>query len=258
VARQPLQLPAGRHGLSRSFVVSNQRERMLAAVADAVFDVGYAGLTVAAVIARAGVSRRTFYDQFADKRDAFFAAYDASVQQAMMAAAAGFASGERWSEQVRFGLRGFLSFLADDPAFTRMAVLEIPLAGEEGHARHLAGRTGFEVFLAPGAELAGHPVPPLVPKAVGSGIFELVHARVVRGDTERLLELLPACVYQCLAPYVGIEAAAREARLAERESVAGEGRLAEGESVAGEAGLAEGESVAGEAGLAERESGAAR
>jgi AcrR family transcriptional regulator len=218
VARQRLQrLPAGRHGLSRSFVVSNQRERILAAVADAVFDVGYSGLTVAEIVTRAGVSRRTFYDQFADKQDAFFAAYDASVQQAMMAAATGFASSERWSEQVRFGLHGFLSFLADDPAFTRMAVLEIPLAGEEGRARHLAGRAGFELFLAPGAELAGRDVPALVPKAVGSGIFELVNARVVRGDTERLLDLLPACVYQCLAPYLGIEAASREAHVAESE-----------------------------------------
>lgn len=222
MARQPFQLPGGRHGLPRSFVVSNQRERILAAVADAVFDAGYSGLTVADVVARAGVSRRTFYDQFADKRAAFFAAYDASVQQAMAAAANGFARGGGWAEQVRLGLHGFLSFLANDPAFTRMAVVEMPLAGEEGHARHLAGRAGFELFLAPGAELVGRPVPALVPKTVGSGVFELIHAQVVAGRTESLPELLPACVYHCLAPYVGIEAAAREARAAQ------EGRAAQG------------------------------
>jgi AcrR family transcriptional regulator len=220
MGRAPTQLPGGRHGLARSFVVSNQRERMLAAVADTVAERGYAGLTVAEVARRAGVSRRTFYDQFADKRDAFFAAYDASVQQAMMAAATGFASSAHWPEQVRRGLRAFLEFLADDLAFTRMAVLEIPLAGPEGQERHLTGRAGFELFLAPGAELAGHPVPALVPKAVGSGIFELIHSRLVCDRAEELLDLLPACVYQCLAPYLGVEAAAREARLAEIGAVA--------------------------------------
>jgi AcrR family transcriptional regulator len=215
MARSSCQLPGGRHGLSRSFVVSNQRERILAAVAETVAERGYADLTVAEVVARAGVSRRTFYDQFADKREAFFAAYDASTEQAMIAAGTAFASSEHWPEQVRRGLRSLLSFLAGEPAFTRMGVVEIPLAGREGQMRHIAGRAGFEVFLAPGVEHARHVVPPMVPKAVGSGIFELIHARVVEGRSGELLELLPACVYQCLAPYLGTEAAVREARLAE-------------------------------------------
>jgi AcrR family transcriptional regulator len=218
VARQRLQrLPAGRHGLSRSFVVSNQRERMLVAVADAVFDVGYSGLTVAEILTRAGVSRRTFYDQFADKRAAFFAAYDVSTEQAMAVTADAFASGEHWPEQVRRAAVAFLGYLANDPPFTRIGVVELPLAGPQGHERMLAVRAGFEVFLAPGRELADHPVPTLAPKAVGASIFALIRARVLAGRTATLLELLPACVYQCLAPYLGIEAASREAHIAVSE-----------------------------------------
>lgn len=214
MSRRPTQLPGGRHGLSRSFVVTNQRERIFAAVADTVAEKGYVGLTVEEVIRRAGVSRRTFYDQFPDKQAAFFAAYDASVEQVMMAAGVGFASAEHWPEQVRHALRGLLDFLSNDPAFTRMAIIDIPLAGPEGQARHVAGRTGFELFLAPGAALADHPIPAMVPKAVGSGIFEMFHARVVNGDTRDLMGLLPACVYHCIAPYLGIDAAVREAGIA--------------------------------------------
>ena len=70
--------------------------------------------------------------------------------------------------------------------------------------------------MAPGAALAEHSVPPMVPKAVGSGIFEIIHARVVRGDTDGLLGLLPACVYHCIAPYLGLDAARREAEIAQR------------------------------------------
>jgi AcrR family transcriptional regulator len=216
VLRRSTQLPKGRHGLPRSFVVRNQRERILAAVADTVAEKGYMSLTVEDVVRRSGVSRRTFYDQFSDKRDAFFAAYDAVVEQCMIVSAEAFASSTYWPEQVRYGAQAFFGFLANDFAFTRMSVMEIPLAGPEGEARHVAARSGFEIFLAPGVEMAGHPIPPMVPKVIGSGIFELAYARVVRGRTDELPGLVPACVYLCMAPYLGQEMAAREAALAAR------------------------------------------
>jgi AcrR family transcriptional regulator len=220
MARSPRKLPSGRHGLSRSFVVTDQRERMLAAVADGVAEKGYIALTVEDVVRLAGVSRRTFYDQFKDKREAFFAAYDASVEQCMLAAAAGFASSSHWPEQVRFGLRGFLRYLSEDPAFTRMGIVEIPLAGPEGHARHLAARAGFEVFLAPGATMAEHPVPSMVPRTIGAGIFAMAYARVVRDRIRDLPMLLPAMTFHCLAPYLGPTIARAESDLA-RQMTAG-------------------------------------
>lgn len=187
---------------------------MLAAVADCVAEKGYAGLTVEDIVRVSGVSRRTFYDQFSDKKTAFFAAYDACVQQCMLAAASGFASSTYWPEQIRLGLRGFLSYLAEDPAFTRMGMVEMPLAGPEGQERHMAARSGFEAFLAPGAELAKRPIRPMVPRTVGAGIFALAYARVVSGRTSQLPSLLPAAVYHCLAPYLGLEVARAEAEKA--------------------------------------------
>src|ERR1700721_2340996 len=65
------QLPRGRHGLPREQVLASQRGRMLQAIAEAVADKGYARVTVADVISRAGVSRETFYEQFEDKEAAF-------------------------------------------------------------------------------------------------------------------------------------------------------------------------------------------
>jgi AcrR family transcriptional regulator len=72
-------LPPGRHGLSRDEVTGSQRERMLRGMAEAVTERGYANVTVADVIKRAGVSRETFYEQFANKEDCFMAAYDTIV-----------------------------------------------------------------------------------------------------------------------------------------------------------------------------------
>ena len=45
----------------------------------AVAEKGYARVVVADVIERAGVSRKTFYEQFSNKEDCFLAAYDAGV-----------------------------------------------------------------------------------------------------------------------------------------------------------------------------------
>src|SRR4051794_24535271 len=73
-------LPRGRHAAPREVVWESQRGRMLAAMATAVGEKGYAEVAVADVIARAGVSRKTFYEHFENKQQCFLAAYDAGVE----------------------------------------------------------------------------------------------------------------------------------------------------------------------------------
>src|SRR3982750_3956300 len=69
-------LPPGRHGLPREFVAHNQRERLIAGLAEAVAENGYAGTTIAHITRHAAVSRRTFYEHFNSKDECFVAAYD--------------------------------------------------------------------------------------------------------------------------------------------------------------------------------------
>ncbi len=79
-------------GLSRGRVTEIQRSRMLAAAIEAVEEVGYARMTVAQVISRAKVSRKTFYDVFIDREDCFLAALrtgDRSGRQARQAGICG-------------------------------------------------------------------------------------------------------------------------------------------------------------------------
>ena len=72
----PPRLRPGPNGLPRGRVTEIQRSRMLAATLEAVEAVGYGRMTVAQVIGRAKVSRKTFYDVFADREDCFLAAFD--------------------------------------------------------------------------------------------------------------------------------------------------------------------------------------
>src|ERR1019366_337626 len=74
-----LQLPSGRHGLPRSFVVDNQRERIINAMVATVATYGYGGASVQRVAGRAGVSRRTFYEQFTGREDVYLQTYDAAA-----------------------------------------------------------------------------------------------------------------------------------------------------------------------------------
>src|SRR2546430_485761 len=58
---------------------ASQRGRLVEAMAQVVAEKGYPATTVADVVERAGVSRRTFYEQFADKEACFLAAYDVGL-----------------------------------------------------------------------------------------------------------------------------------------------------------------------------------
>jgi AcrR family transcriptional regulator len=118
--RIPERLPRGRHGLPRRFIVHNQRERMLLAVAEAVAEQGYAATTVADIIARARLSRRTFYEHFSDKQECFLAAYDTVVEQLLSAIRKAYDEADTWTQKVHDGLDAFIKYLRVEPAFARM------------------------------------------------------------------------------------------------------------------------------------------
>ncbi len=64
-------LPRGSSSLPKEIVDKEQKRRLIQATAIAVASKGYAGATVADIIAIAGVSRSTFYALFKDKEDCF-------------------------------------------------------------------------------------------------------------------------------------------------------------------------------------------
>src|SRR5881275_634529 len=69
-------LPSGYTGLPRELVAASQRQRLLHGVTATVARKGYGPTTIADITAQAGVSKKTFYEHFADKLACFLAAYD--------------------------------------------------------------------------------------------------------------------------------------------------------------------------------------
>lgn len=212
-ARQPHQLPPGRHGLPRGFVTSNQRERILDAVADVTSMAGYAAMSVEDIIVTAGVSRRTFYDNFKSKDEAFYAAYDAAVDQLVEHVQQAFASAGGFSARVRDCLGAFLQFLADEPRFADMCIVEVFAAGPLALERRNAVMAGFaELIRTAASELPETRQPPsLTAETMVGGIYEVVYSRILQGETARLLELQNDLAYSVMLPYLGHAAASREA-----------------------------------------------
>lgn len=214
--RVPQPLPRGRHGLPRRFIVHNQRERMLAAVAEAVAEQGYAATTVADIIARARLSRRTFYEHFSDKEECFLAAYDAVVEQLLAGVGHAYEQADGWPQKVHDGLKAFLAALAAEPAFASMCIVEVVAAGPEARGRRDAAMRVFVDFLEPGRAEApkGVVVPALAGEIVVGGIYEVIYNRLLRNAANELLEMLPELLYAALVPFVGHAAASKAVRAA--------------------------------------------
>jgi AcrR family transcriptional regulator len=187
-------------------VVSNQRERIIDSLAHVCADKGYRATTVEDVIAHAGVSRRTFYDLFQDKRDCFLVAYELVMERLYGAVEAAYWAGERpWPQRMASGLTAMLEQLAAEPVLARLALVEVLAAGRDALERRDAHLKRFETFFGPAR--SGLPAtldePQLLARAVVGGLSEALYTRVVNGDTDRLLDVAADVLYCVLVPYVG-------------------------------------------------------
>jgi AcrR family transcriptional regulator len=214
-------LPSGRHGLPRAFVVENQRQRILDALASAVAEKGYARTTVADVIGIAGVSRKTFYEQFSDKNDCFLAAYDEAVKQLYTGVEAAYRAKERWPTAVIAAIEAFLIGLSAEPEFARMALVEVIRASDEALDRYYAASHRFAGLLDEGRDESpfADDLPESTAQSLIGGIAAVIVERLRSGQSD-VRDLLPAMATFALIPYIGVEAAKTEVEAALEERAA--------------------------------------
>jgi AcrR family transcriptional regulator len=209
-------LPPGRHGLPREFVVHNQRERLIAGLAEAIAENGYSGTTIAHITRHAAVSRRTFYEHFSSKDECFVAAYDTVMAELRDRVSAAFEGAEDWPHAVKAGIGAMLEFLAAEPSLARLCMVEALVAGPVVVERYDAAIQSFVPYFQSGRE--GRPpevlarLSPTTEEALVGGMVSLISRRIIAGKAEELEELLPDLVEFTLTPYVGSAEAAKLAQ----------------------------------------------
>lgn len=205
-------LPPGRHGLSREFVVQNQRDRLAAGMIATVAEKGYRDATVSDVSAAAGVSRRTFYGYFSSKEDCYLATYEIVARHLAEASLAAGAGERSWARRVRAEIAGAMQLFSANPDLVRFYLQAPPRAGEEIAARYRQGAGRVLAQLGKGAPAKARKPNRDVLNAISGGMAALIVRKVEAGEGERLDELVPDLTELFLTPYIGRKAAARIAR----------------------------------------------
>jgi AcrR family transcriptional regulator len=206
-------LPRGRHGLSPEFVAENQRERLIAALIRALYEVGYQKTTVSLIGSFASVSKSDFYRHFESKDDCFLSAYDSAVERVRQAVfeACDKSASKGWAAGVRSGIGALLSLLAEDPPLASIVLVEGLRAGPGIYDRYQAALEAFVERLREGAPPGpdGREVPAATDEAVVGGIASLLGGRLLAGGAEGIDQLFPEVLEFALTPYLGAPEARR-------------------------------------------------
>lgn len=208
-------LPAGRHGFSREQVAHHQRERLIAGLAAAVAEKGYAAVTLTDIVSGAKVSRRVFYANFESKEECFLAAFEVVVDHLRELIAEAVEGVEEWPRQAIAATRAVLGFLAAEPDLARLCLVESRVAGPAVMARFSATAGEMAPLLAQGrAQRAegDRPLPASTEDSTIGSLVSLAYRKVAAGEAAQLGDLLPECAELVLLPYLGPAEAARLAR----------------------------------------------
>jgi AcrR family transcriptional regulator len=211
-----VRLRAGRESRSRDQVDGIQRARILAAMGEVVAEQGVAGATVATVVARAGVSRRTFYELFSDREACFLAAFDHAIAHATAVVLPAYEGALGWRERVRAGLAAWLGLLDAEPDLGALCVVHSLGAGPVALERRGEIVSALIAVVDEGRGVAqrgarkGASLAPLTAEGVVGAVLAVIHARLAAPSRRPMVGLLGELMSMIVLPYLGVAAANKE------------------------------------------------
>lgn len=199
-------------GGSSPQLIEIQRARMLASTFDVLSERGAANVSVAHIVARSGVSRRTFYELFESREDCFLAAYNEALALLAARVLPAYASGQKWRGRIRTGLVALLGFLDEEPAIGRVLVVESLSAGPRSLERlgQVLEQVAAVLDEARTQSASAMSLPPLTAQGLVGGALSLIYTRISRPDEGTLIELTNQLMSMIVLPYLGSAAARRE------------------------------------------------
>jgi AcrR family transcriptional regulator len=193
-------------------VLEIQRARILAAMVEECSERGAANVSVAHVVGRAGISRRTFYEVFSDCEDCFLGAFDEGIARASRYVLEGYDPMAGWPERIRVALTGLLSFLDVERGMGQLLIVGSLGAGASALERRRRVLAQI-IALVDGGRLGskgGDELPPLTAEGIVGGVLSVLHTRLLDDRAGRLVELAGPLMSMIVLPYLGPAAVRRE------------------------------------------------
>jgi AcrR family transcriptional regulator len=213
---QPIRARRGARASTRdgghAQIAQIQRARILSATFEVSAERGAANVSVAHIVARAGSSRRTFYDLFSDREDCFLAAFEDALATAAERVLPAYGSRGRWHERIRAALAALLSFLDEEPTVGRLLIADASAGGERALARReetIAERVRA-MDEGRAESKGGAQLPPLTAEGAVGGALAILQRYIGRPQGESLLGLVNPLMSLLVMPYLGPAAARRE------------------------------------------------
>jgi AcrR family transcriptional regulator len=192
-------------------VMDIQRARMLTAMIQAACEQGGGNVTIAQVVACAGVSRRTFYELFNDREDCFLAALDEALARTARRVIPAYEVNVRWREKMRASLTALLELFDEKPHLGRFVVVESLAAGARAlQCRQRMLTTVMRAVQEGGLKARGRAPGPLVAEATVGAVLSVIHTRLLQPEPGPLVELVNPLMSTIVLPYLGASAAQRE------------------------------------------------
>jgi AcrR family transcriptional regulator len=181
-----VKLRARPNGPGRDAVASNQRSRLLGAMIEAMTMYGYTDTSVAKLCKLAGVSKRTFYEQFENKEQCFLETYDIVLARASRRINASYRSQSTWIAGLHSAFETLAAEIAEQPKAVRLLALEAPQAGAAAQQRVQRTNLIFQQMIASSFAQAPDEIalPPILIKGIVGGITRIVQLSIEEGVIE--------------------------------------------------------------------------
>jgi AcrR family transcriptional regulator len=187
--------------MDREDVARHQRARLYGGMIESIAQRGYSRTTVAHVIGLAGVSRRAFYEQFANKQECFLATYDIVVARSRKLVLEAWSSERGWANRLHASCKSFLDDIVEEPKGAHLVLIDSLGIGCKARERlHLAGNA-YERLVAAAFRVSPDtaPLPAIASRAIVGGVRHVVFSRIredrvceLRTLTDELLDWVEA------------------------------------------------------------------
>lgn len=194
----------------RMAVTEMRRMQILDAVVTVVAERGVAEASVAAVIARAHVSRRLFYSCYTGLDDALVAVMERTLERVGVLASQAFEGAELWLDGMRAALADVLTFFDEQPELARVCLVEALGGGPAVLAHRERVVAAFRALVVARIESEVPRVSPIAEESAMASVMGVIHTRLIASEPEPLIALLGPLMGAIVAPTLGAQRIAVE------------------------------------------------